>query len=132
MAKKLAVIFGIIFILVAILGFIPNGIVSKSADATFQVDNMHNIVHLIVGIVLLLAGMMGESAASLWLKIFGVIYILLFIDGLFQVKMTGDKLLSFITANPADNWLHLVLGILLLIVGFAGGKKSMMMDKSTM
>jgi hypothetical protein len=125
MAKKLAVIFGIIFVIVGILGFVPNPLVG--ATGTFMTDTIHNIVHLLIGVVLLIAAK-SASASTMWLKIFGVVYLLLFIDGLIQ----PDKLLGFIMANGADTWLHLVLGIVLLGAGFMGGKSGMSMDQSTM
>jgi hypothetical protein len=127
MAKKFAVIFGIVFVIVGLLGFIPNPIVG--ADAIFVTDAIHNVVHLLVGVVLLIAAK-SASASAMWLKVFGVVYIVLFIDGLIQ----QEKLLGFVTANSADTWLHLVLGVVLLLVGFVAGKSSapMMMDKTTM
>ena len=129
MTKKWAVLFGIIFIIVGLLGFIPNSIVG--ATGYFQTDGLHNIIHLLVGIVLLFAAK-SQSASALWLKIWGAVYLVLFLDGLVQVHMNGDKLLGIVAANPADTYLHLVLGIVLLIVGFAGSKSPMVMDKATM
>jgi hypothetical protein len=67
----------------------------------------------------LIAAGAGEAASSLWLKISGIIYLVLFIDGLFQPTL----LLGFVTASPSDTWLHLVLGIALLIAGYAGKPK---------
>lgn len=129
MAKKLAVVFGIVFVIVGILGFIPgNGIVGD--NAIFVTDAIHNIVHLLIGVILLLVAK-NQSASAMWLKIFGVVYLVLFIDGLIQ----PDKLLGFVTANNADTWLHLVLGIVLLAAGFMAKGSSnapMMMDKTTM
>jgi hypothetical protein len=129
MIKKWAVLFGVVFVIVGALGFIPNPIVGSAG--IFRTDVLHNIVHLLVGIVLLLAAK-SESASALWLKIWGAVYLVLFLDGIVQVHMNGDKLLGIVTANPADTYLHLVLGIVLLIVGFVGGKSAMSMDKSTM
>jgi hypothetical protein len=126
MAKKFAVIFGIVFVIVGILGFIPNPIVG--ADGIFVTDAIHNIVHLLIGVVLLVAAK-SASASAMWLKVFGVVYLVLFVDGLIQ----PNALLGFVTANTADTWLHLVLGVVLLLVGFMAGKSSApMMDKTTM
>ena len=136
MAKKLAVVFGIVFVLVGILGFFSNGIVSQNAASNplFLTDVIHNIVHLLVGIVLLIAAK-SSSASAMWLKVWGIVYLVLFIDGLVQVHTSGDKLLGLVTANPADTYLHLVLGIVLLAAGFlakGGSSAPMMMDKTTM
>ena len=50
-ADSLAKIFGAIFIIVGILGFIPNPLVSYRG--VFEVNTLHNIVHLITGGILL-------------------------------------------------------------------------------
>ncbi len=112
MTKKLAVVFGIVFVIVGLLGFIQNPIVG--AGAFFHTDAMHNAFHLLVGIVLLIAGANGIKASALWLKIFGIVYLVLFLDGLVQ-----PELLGFIEANNADAWLHLVLGVVLLVAGYS-------------
>jgi hypothetical protein len=127
MAKKFAVVFGIVFVIVGLLGFVPgNGIVGAE-DAIFLTDTVHNIVHLLVGIVLLVAAK-SQAASSMWLKIFGVVYLILFINGL----ISPEKLLGFVAQNSNDTWLHLVLGVVLLAVGFLGGKtQPMTMDKTT-
>ncbi len=127
MSKKLAVVFGVIFVLVGIMGFFNNPIVGGVDNAPiFVTDTVHNLVHIIIGVVLVIAGTKTMSAASKALKVFGVVYIILAIDGFFQ----AEKLLGFVTANGNDTWLHLVLGIVLLIVGFMGAKSSepMMMN----
>lgn len=125
MAKKLAVIFGIVFVIVGILGFIPNPIVG--AEAYFVTDAIHNVVHLLVGVILLIAAGKGASASSMALKIFGVVYLILFIDGLVQPEM----LLGFVKQNSADTYLHLVLGVVLLVAGFLGNKGSSSSMSST-
>jgi hypothetical protein len=134
MAKKLAVVFGIVFVIVGILGFFGNPIVGREAtDASmnpiFVTDAIHDLVHLLIGIVLLLASGKGNRASATALKVFGVVYLILFVNGL----MTPDMLLGFVAQNEADTYLHLVLGIVLLIAGIAGkGSDPMGMDKSTM
>lgn len=128
MAKKFAVTFGIIFVIVGLLGFVSNPIVGSSEGVLFHADTTHNIIHIIVGVVLLIAAK-SQSASAMWLKIWGVVYLILFIDGLIQ----PEKLLGFVGANTADTWLHLVLGVILLLAGLAGGKsQAPMIDKATM
>jgi hypothetical protein len=128
MAKKLAIIFGIIFVLIGLLGFISNPVVGEGQDVIFMTDMMHNLVHLLIGIILIIAGWMGDRPASLWLKIFGVVYLVLFIDGLIQT----DNLFGFVMQNGNDTWLHLVFGVVLLVAGFMSrGSDMVMMDRTT-
>ncbi len=127
MAKKLAVVFGIVFILVGVLGFINNPLVG--ANGYFVTDAIHNVVHLLIGIILVIAGRKSEGASASAMKIFGVVYLVLFLNGL----VTPDLLLGFVTQNEADTWLHLFLGIVLLIAGFtAKGNDAMTMDRASM
>lgn len=125
MAKKLSIVLGIVFVLVGLLGFFANPIVG--ANGFFLTDAIHNVVHLLVGIILLIAAGMGNRSSALWLKIFGIVYVILFIDGLIQPTM----LLGFVSANMNDAWLHLVLGVVLIIAGYASAGSGMM-DNSTM
>jgi hypothetical protein len=124
MAKKLAVVFGVVFVLVGVLGFIPNPIVG--AGGIFVTDTLHDLVHLIIGIVLLIVAVNAPSKSSLWLNIFGVVYLLLAVLGFLTIP-SGGMLLGLVTMNTADHFLHVVLGIALLIAGIATNNKSMSM-----
>lgn len=112
MAKKLAMLFGVIFVIVGLLGFVSNPIVG-SGNAMFLTNTMHNIVHLLVGVIMIIMSSQGEASASMSLTIFGVIYLVLAVLG-FLMK---SPLLGFVDYNSADNWLHLVLGVVLLAAG---------------
>lgn len=122
MAKKSAILFGIILVIIGLLGFIANPVIG--ASGYFLADATHDIVYILIGVILLIAGGKGESAAATWLKVFGIVYILLFLDGLFQANLLG-----FIASNTAHAWLHLVIGIVLLIAGFM--KSSSVIDTAT-
>jgi hypothetical protein len=121
MAKKSALVIGIVFILVGILGFIPNGIVG--AGALFETDALHNIIHLIFGLILLFVALKAAQKAAGTLKVVGVIYLLLAVIGFVQ----GDTIIGLVPVNAADNWLHLVLGVVIGALGFMGksGNSSM-------
>ena len=129
MSKKLAVVFGIVFVIVGILGFISNPIVGRpETNPIFVTDMLHDLVHIIIGVVLVIAGRKSEGAASKSLKVFGVVYLLLAVNGF----LDSEKLLGFVAANSNDTWLHLVLGIVLLAAGFmAGSNRSEPMAMNT-
>lgn len=120
MAKKLAVVFGVVFVLVGLLGYVPNPIVGPMG--MFVTDGTHNLVHLLIGVILLIAGSKGGAASAKALKVFGFVYLILAVDGFIQPTM----LLGFVTANTADTYLHLVLGIVLLVAGYKSNKDMMM------
>lgn len=121
MAKKLAVLFGIVFVFVGILGFIPNPLIS--ANGLFLTDGLHNIVHFLIGVILLIVAVSAPAKSALWLKIFGGIYLLLVVLGFLFIP-SGGVLLGLVSMDSADHWLHLVLGVVLLVGGMVGGKSS--------
>ncbi len=120
MAKKVALLFGIVFLIVGVLGFVPNPIVGM--DGIFETDMMHNVVHILFGVLLLISAKIG--GASLWLKILGVVYLILAVLGFLMAPDSG-MLLGLVHVNAADHWLHLVLGVVLLGAAFMGKKKAM-------
>ncbi len=122
MAKTLGMVFGVIFVLVGLLGFVSNPIVGDMGY--FHTDLIHNLVHIIIGAVLIIASRKGEMMASKTLKVVAIVYVLLALVGFF---MDGDKLLGLVAANDADNWLHLVLGVVLWAGAMIAGKKTMPM-----
>ena len=111
MAKKFAMIFGWIFIVLGLLGFFSNPLVGSSSGALFMADTAHNLVHLISGIVLLWVAYGASHKAGSILKILGVIYVLLALIGFFS--STGS-VLGLVMVNAADNWLHLIFGLLFI------------------
>ncbi len=116
MAKKSALVIGIIFVLVAILGFIPgNGIVGEGA--LFDAGVVHSIVHLIFGIVLLAVASKPSAASAL--KWVGIIYLIVAILG-----FIWGSVLGIFAVNGADNLLHLVLGIVIAALGWSASKSS--------
>lgn len=123
MSKKLAMVFGIVLVLVGILGFVGGaGIVGPTG--VFATDTLHDIIHLVVGLVLLAVALMSPSASALWLKIFGVVFLVLAVLG-FLLVPSGGMLLGLVEVNMMDHILHLVLGIVFFGAGYYGSKSSM-------
>ena len=114
MAKKFAVVLGVIFVLMGILGFISNPLIG--AMGLFMTNSLLNVVYLVIGVVLLIVAFSAPAASALWLKIFGVIVLILTVLGFLMIA-GGGSLFGLLTMNSADHWLHLVLGIILLIGG---------------
>lgn len=130
--QRAAQIVGAVFLLVGILGFIP-GITSNydtmefaghTSEALllgiFQVSILHNIVHLLFGVAgLLMAKTPGQ--ARNYLVGGGIIYLVLWIYGLL---IGQDSAANFVPLNNADNWLHLILGIGMLGLGFGLSRRT--------
>ena len=126
MVKTLGIIIGIVFLVVGILGYIPNPIVGMDEGDLFATDQMHNLIHLASGVIILLASLGRAESAATTLKIFGVIYLLLAVTGFSQIGSGMGSLLGLVEVNGADNWLHLVLGIVILAAGYAKKSDAMM------
>lgn len=121
MAKNLLWIFGVVFVAVGVLGFIPNPIVG--ASAIFETNLVHNLVHLLVGVVLIVVALFAADMAALALKVVGAVYLLVAVLG-FVLVPGGGALLGLVQTNVADHWLHVVLGVVILASGFMFGSKS--------
>lgn len=116
MAKTLAYLFAVVFLLVGILGFVPACAPNEMLLGIFHVNAAHNVVHLLSGAVALWGAMTSVGAAKLYFKIFGVVYGLVAVLGFF----VGDgMLLGLISNNVADTWLHVAIAIVSLAIGFA-------------
>ncbi|MDH2424416.1 DUF4383 domain-containing protein [Sphaerisporangium sp. TRM90804] len=120
-----ALIFGIIFLVLGVLGFIPGVTTDYGAmrfagpgsDAhllgVFQVSVLHNIVHLLLGVagVALARTWTGARNYLIW---GGVITLLLWIYGMLVGR---ESAANFVPMNAADNWLHFVMGIVMVALG---------------
>ena len=129
--QTFAMLVGAVFLLVGILGFIP-GITTNYDDLSFaghdsdakligvfQVSVLHNIVHLLFGLVGLALARTWEGARQFLIG-GGVIYLVLFVYGLFSSgKDTG---VNWIPLNWADTILHLVLGLGMVGLGLVAGR----------
>ena len=127
--QNVARLVGIVFLLVGIAGFIP-GVTTNLYDGLefagndgnaellgiFQVSVLHNIVHGLFGIAgLALAA--TASGARTYLIGGGGVYL-----GLFLLGIVGGG--DWIPSNTADNWLHLLLGAGMIVLGVVTTRES--------
>lgn len=111
--RTISILFGIIFIGVGLLGFVPNPVVSE--NGIFAVNTMHNLVHVLTGLALLIAIFKFPGFESRILKITGLAYVLVTIIGFLT---SGNMLLGLIHINVADRWLHLALAVVIFAAGY--------------
>ena len=117
-----AFVFGAVFVVVGLLGFTVSGghhVAGREGGdllGLFQVNVLHNLVHLAAGAALIAASIVGVRAAKAANTLFGVVYLAVGLLGLF---VTGGSA-NIIALNGADNVLHLFLGAVLLAVGLRG------------
>src|SRR5262245_59685151 len=120
MANVLAVIFGILYLLAGVVGFIltPGG---GDVLGIFPVNTFHHIFHITLGGLGLLAGWRGRG--RLYCLAAGVVFLILRLLGLI-----APPLIALLLAHPGaelltDNLLHLMTGIALAYFGFLPGPK---------
>lgn len=118
MLTTLANVFGVVLLLVGILGFIPGITTDNYLLGIFHVNALHNIVHLVSGAAGLWAAKSGAKAAKMYFQVFGVIYALVTVLGFFY---GDDAILGLVSNNMADTFLHLIIAVVALYLGF--GKK---------
>ena len=116
--QRFAQVFGGIYLLVGILGFIPPLLAAKPPDSSFAglllglffVNAIHSATHLLIGVAGL-ATYRNLDAAKAYTLTIGVAYAALFVLGLiFGVTFLGGLL-------PLNGWDH-VLHILTALVAF--------------
>ena len=125
LAQKLAFVFGIVFLLVGILGFIPGITENAPGDfagensegsllGVFQTSVLHNLAHLAFGIGILAAR--KHATALTYLLVGGIAYL-----GLFLIGILGA--MDWLPADDTDDWLHLALAAGLLAAWFVAKKE---------
>lgn len=115
MLKTIAIIFGIVMLIVGVLGFVPQALTDGKLFGIFAVDTIHNLIHVATGVVALLCGLNSECASRLFFQVFGVVYGLVTLAGFY---FQDRPLFGVMAHNMADVWLHLVITVFALYLGF--------------
>ncbi len=119
--RTVALVFGVVFLLVGILGFVPALTPGGALLGLFMVNGVHSVVHLLFGVLGIAAAFTGYS--RVYNKAGGVIYLVLALVGFIALLgvnalAPNGMLLGLVMINMADNFLHLVLGLAMAFVGF--------------
>nr|WP_322632790.1 DUF4383 domain-containing protein [Glycomyces albidus] len=125
--QKATMFVALVFVLVGLLGFVP-GITTDYDSMTFaghhssaelfgifEVSVLHNLVHLLFGVVGFLMAR-SVSGSVTYLIVGGAIYFVLWLYGLL---IDLDSSANFVPVNDADNWLHLILAVGMIGLGAA-------------
>jgi hypothetical protein len=137
--QKVARLTGIVFLVVGVLGFIP-GITTNYGDmkfagntsdaellGLFQVSILHNLVHLLFGVLGLVLSRTWEGARN-FLVGGGIIYLAL---GIYDAIVEQSVDANFLPTNNADTVLHLGLGLGMLALGFAVRGRNPVRDRAS-
>jgi hypothetical protein len=130
--QKASLVVGVVFLLVGVAGFVPG--LTTDVDSlqfaghmsgamllgVFQVSVLHNLVHLLFGVAGVALARSASSSRS-YLIVGGVVYLVLWIYGLFFGDHAGSS--NFVPLNQADNWLHLGLAVGMVALGLLLGRR---------
>ena len=126
--KTAAFLYGAVFLLVGLAGFIPGlttgydtmRFAGHQSEAMlmglFQVSVLHNVVHLLYGVAGVALARSATGARD-FLRWGGAVYLVLWLYGLLIDK---DSAANFVPLNTADDWLHFVLGVTMVGLSFLG------------
>ncbi len=117
-------VLGAVYLLVGLLGFVVTSGVGFAATEGgsllgFEVNPLHNVVHVAVGAALVLAARQGVAASRAVNTAVGGVYLLVGVLGLFIL----DSSANILALNGADNVLHVVSAAVLLGVGLGADRR---------
>ena len=123
-AKTFAYVFGAVYLIVGIVGFAVTGFNDfASAEGEvlllFELNPLHNVVHLLIGIALLAAAGAGEVTSRQITLLVGAVYAIVGVLGFF---ITGNETLNILALNLADNLLHVGTAIIAFVAASASGR----------
>jgi len=134
MARQFALALGIVFLGVGILGFIPtvtmthpdpnlsiNGPGTGMLLGLFHVNPLHNVVHILFGVLGIAAAYGGWPRS--YARFVAVAYALLAIMGLIPVARINYTF-GLIPIEGHDVWLHALIAIAAAIVGWGVADRS--------
>lgn len=122
--RTIALVIAVVFLLVGIAGFIPGltthygdlKIAGHTSDAKllgiFEVSILHNVVHLLFGVVGIALARAGRPAE--YLIGGGIVY---FVVWLYGILVGQESSANFVPLNTADNWLHFLLAVAMIVLG---------------
>jgi hypothetical protein len=120
-----ATLAGVVLIAAGALGFLNTAIAGDSPSAILQVDAIHNIVHLLTGLVALYIafGLRGEQQVNAAIG-FGILYVIIFVAVLASPTLFG---IFKVSANAPIHVIHAAVALVSLAVGYmARGRSSAM------
>jgi Domain of unknown function (DUF4383) len=110
MVRTVAVVFGAVYIVAGLAGFV----LEAPLFGLFEVNLLHNIVHILIGAILLY----GATSTPLAVMATRGVGALLLVLGVLGIPFPDG--FGLVPLGSNDIWLHLASGAILLVAGFLG------------
>jgi hypothetical protein len=106
---------GLVLLAAGAIGFLNTPLAGSSPEALLQTDTVHNVVHLLTGLLALgiAFGLRGEQQVNAVLG-FGVLYVIIFVAVLLSPNLFG---LFSVSANAPIHVVHAAVAVVTLAVG---------------
>jgi hypothetical protein len=106
---------GVVLLAAGLVGFLNTPLAGSSASALLQTDTVHNLVHLLTGLLALSIafGLKGEQQVTAVIG-FGVLYAIIFVAVLLSPNLFG---LFSVSANAPIHVIHAAVAVVSLAVG---------------
>jgi hypothetical protein len=128
--RTFALIMGIVFVLVGVMGFLPAPFVTTPHDmhgvtvhanhgyllGLFPVNLLHNLVHILFGIAGIMSYRSGPGASRMFARFVAVAYAVLAVFGLIPHL---DTVFGLIPIHGNDVWLHALIAAAAAVFGWA-------------
>ena len=106
---------GLVLVAAGLIGFLNTPVAGSSANALLQTDTVHNVVHVLTGLLALgiAFGLRGDQQVNAVIG-FGVLYVIIFVAVLVSPTLFG---LFSVSANAPIHVIHAAVAVVTLAVG---------------
>lgn len=115
MLRILAVFVGILFIAFGVIGLLPEFYLREKLFGVLAINSANSFFSITLGVLALLSSFKSSGTARFFFLaagcLFGAAAAYAFYDG-------GPYLFHLFAVNNANNWLHVIIAILFLYIGF--------------
>ena len=124
--RLLGLVLGVVYMVVGIFGFFLTSDTGFAATIgpkildLFETNPLHNLVHLVIGIALFVAALVGTQPARLFNTTFGALFLLVGVVGVLLASAPNP--LNILAINGADNVLNFATAVVLLCVGLGADR----------
>lgn len=137
-SQRVGSLFGAVYVLIGVVGFAVTSGVGFAALrgknlVLFELNPLHNVVHLGIGGALLYAALNSDSASRLMNRLIGGTYLVVAIVGAFIVEADTSLFrglseqrseFNILALNHPDNFLHIASAVVLIASTLIGRRRS--------